>query len=183
MSSLRGQVLLAGSGMRDPNFAKTGVLIVEHHDEGAMGLVLNRKTPMPMAQAWSQVSEEPFDGEDMLYQGGPCAGPLMVLHSQAAHAQVEVADGVFFATEQEHVAELVLHGTSPRLFFIGYAGWGPGQLEMEMGEKAWLTLPATPELAFAGEDLPWGPLVGRVDPESVYNKIDPRLRPDDPTVN
>ncbi|MEM6392468.1 MAG: YqgE/AlgH family protein [Planctomycetota bacterium] len=201
--TLQGQLLIASATLTDPNFEKSVILIIQHNDEGAMGLVLNSLTPVPMAEAWGKVSDEPYAGDDKLHRGGPCPGPLMVLHNQAEHGQLEVGEsvlgeqdevgeaavedtagmGVYFSTDKSLIAGVVKDPSATWLCFVGYAGWGPGQLEAELAEGSWLTLPARAEHVFRSDDLPWGTLVSEADPESLPNRLDPRIVPDDPSLN
>ncbi|MEM9294733.1 MAG: YqgE/AlgH family protein [Planctomycetota bacterium] len=183
MDSYAGQLLIASPRLLDPNFERTVGLIVRHDDDGALGLVLNRATPVPLAQAWSEVSDTAYEGDDPLLRGGPCEGPLMVLHAEPEHAQFEVLGGVYFSAETERVTALVESHCTPALYFVGYAGWGPGQLEGELETGSWLLRDATPEAVFAGPSASWGKLSSAADPDSPRNRIDPRLMPDDPHLN
>ncbi|MEM1213237.1 MAG: YqgE/AlgH family protein [Planctomycetota bacterium] len=208
--TLQGQLLIASATLTDPNFEKSVILVIQHNDEGAMGLVLNSMTPVPMAEAWGKVSDEPYAGDDKLHRGGPCPGPLMVLHNRAEHGQMQVGEsvlgeqdelgeaavqdigggsggdggtGVYFSTDKSLIAGVVKDPSATWLCFVGYAGWGQGQLEAELAEGSWLTLPATAEHVFLGEELPWGRLMSEADPESLPNRLDPRIVPDDPSLN
>ncbi|MEM7681571.1 MAG: YqgE/AlgH family protein [Planctomycetota bacterium] len=183
MDSHAGQLLIASPTLLDPNFEQTVGLIVRHDEDGALGLVLNRATPVPLAQAWSEVSDTAFAGEDLLLRGGPCEGPLMVLHAEQDHAQLQVADGVYFSAETERVTAIVEANAQPALYFVGYAGWAPGQLEDELETGAWWLAPAESATVFLGPKASWGKLVSSVDPGSPVNRIDPRLMPDDPSLN
>ena len=136
--SLSGKLVVASPGMDDPNFAYAVILMVEHSDEGALGLVLNRPTETKVDEVWDQISVLPCPLDQVLLRGGPCPGPLMLLHNHQRHAQVEVCDGVCFTTEEPLVQDLISEQADPLRFFLGYAGWGPGQLEGELGQGSWL---------------------------------------------
>src|SRR5437660_1340859 len=101
MKSLQGQLLLASSRLPDPNFARTVILMVRHGEEGALGLVLNRPLETTVHEACSEVLETPCAAEGFLYQGGPCEGPLMALHTNADASDMDVIEGVYFTTERE----------------------------------------------------------------------------------
>src|SRR5687768_5273835 len=90
MKSLQGQLLIASPKLFDPNFFRSVVLLVQHTDAGALGLVLNRPLEMTINDAWGQVSETPCDATGFLHQGGPCEGPLMVLHTDSALPELPV---------------------------------------------------------------------------------------------
>src|ERR1700720_344277 len=87
--SFQGQLLLASSRLADPNFARAVVLMVSHGEEGSLGLVLNRPLEMTVKEACEQVLETTCEIDDALHQGGPCEGPLMVLHTQMPALQLE----------------------------------------------------------------------------------------------
>ncbi len=133
--SLEGQFLVASREMADPNFARSVVLLIRHDEEGAMGLVLNRPTKTTVAEAWRQVSEAPCPTEGLIHLGGPCRGPLMAIHGDAGLGEIEIVPGVYFCADPDNIEQVISGGHEPSRFFIGFAGWGPGQLEAEMREE------------------------------------------------
>ena len=183
MKSLQGQLLVASPTLVDPNFFHTVVLIVQHNEEGALGLVLNRPLRTTVKEMWEQVAEEQADVPGVLHQGGPCEGPLMVLHSDDGHSEIEVAKGLHFCTSRDRVEKLVADGAAPMKFFVGYAGWTAGQLEAEMAEPSWLTMPATAQAVFEGDEHLWTDLVRALSRAAVMGLVDPKRIPDDPSVN
>ena len=154
MKSLQGQLLIASNELRDPNFFRTAVLIFRHEDEAA-GLVLNRRLNATVRQVWKQVSEKPCRCEAPLHLGGPVEGPLMAIHSVAELSELEIVEGVHFSASGDNLAQLVKKTQPQAKFFVGYAGWGDGQLEREMDEGSWLTVPATAEHVFGDLDDLW----------------------------
>lgn len=182
MTSLAGQFLVASPLLLDPNFKQAVILILQHNEEGAMGLVINRRTRLTMMEAWKQVSQKPCGIEDFIYQGGPVEGPLMVLHTEPTVAQLSVA-GVSFLTEAQGIEWLVEQGTGPMRFFVGYSGWGPGQLENELTEGSWLVAQASKDQIFENAEVLWDELTRQVTKVSHYPGIDPRRIPPDPSVN
>src|SRR4051812_22214559 len=97
MKSLQGQILVASPKLVDPNFFHTVVLMVQHNDEGALGLVLNRPLQTTVKEMWEQVDEGTKCGvEGALHQGGPCEGALMVVHGEETCAESEVTGGIYF---------------------------------------------------------------------------------------
>ncbi|HEX2973448.1 MAG TPA: YqgE/AlgH family protein [Tepidisphaeraceae bacterium] len=182
MKSLQGQLLVASPQLLDPNFLRSVVLMVQHDEGGALGLILNRPLETTLKEAWEQVSELPCEVEQPLHQGGPCDGPLMVLHTDSAMSDMEVLPGLFFSADKEAVEELVVHMPGSMKFFVGYAGWGPGQLENELDEGGWLTTPATAELVFEGNDEQWAVLVRQIM-DSAATWLRAKVIPDDPSVN
>ncbi len=201
--SLRGQLLIAPPAMRDPNFARGVVLMVQHGDEGGLGLLLNRPTAVPVKEAWKHVSESPCHVEETLGQGGPCQGPLMALHTCAQVGEVPVIETVspaggklgealigqsetqpprvFFSAQEDHLIWLMEHGARRGRvrFFIGYAGWSPDQLEAEIEAGGWhVTRPR------AGHVFNEGDLWPHLSAEAALGRrLNPRIMPIDPRMN
>lgn len=183
MKSLQGQLLVATPKLMDPNFFHTVILMVQHSDEGALGVVLNRPLETTIQTAWEQVSEIPCNIEGVLHQGGPCEGPLMVVHGDAALSQIEVVPGVHFSTDKDSVEQLVTNESGPAKFFVGYSGWAGGQLEREMEEGAWLTIEATSDRVFSGGTELWETLLKTISRAAKFPYLNPKLIPDDPSLN
>lgn len=183
MDSLTGYLLVAAPGLADPNFDHTVVLIVRHDEDGALGLVLNRPTRTRIADAWSQVSDAPCRRHDLLFQGGPCQGPLMILHDDEGMAQLEVSDGIYFTVDQDHAQRLVRDAKRPARWFVGHSGWSAGQLESELETGAWLTLQASPRHVFEEGASEWERVKREADRDGLGRSVDPRLIPDDPHAN
>lgn len=183
MKSLKGQLLIASTRLLDPSFAQAVVLMVQHNKDGAMGLVLNRQTDLAVREAWSQVSQSPCVREENLYVGGPCEGVLMALHPFASASQVEVFEGLHFATETQHMEWLLQQGEAPMRFFVGYAGWSAGQLETEMEAGSWIVTPATLDRVFMPEDAQWQRIKRELAIAAVLPGYDPKIIPPDPSRN
>src|SRR5687768_76850 len=136
----KGQLLVASRQLRDPNFARTVVLIVQHDDGGAVGLVLNRPLDVTVADAVSGDVLAAAEVEYLVHQGGPCPGPLMVLHADVdTGGGDEVVPGVRFTAQRDEIESLMRSGTDPAKYFANYSGWGAEQLENELAEGAWVT--------------------------------------------
>ncbi len=180
-SPLIGKVLVASPMLLDPNFAHAVVLIVQHDKRGAMGLVLNRPLETSVGDAWSQVSSVPYPNEDPLYQGGPCEGPLMVIHHDAARAQIEVMPEIYLSSDADAVKGLVADDEEPMKFFVGYSGWTEMQLERELAEGAWHVSPIEAEQVLSTPPALWEELVKHLR-HMVMPAVDPRLIPPDPSV-
>ena len=192
MKSLQGQLLLASRRLADPNFFHAVVLMVQHGEEGALGLVINRPLDMTVQQACDDDLELTCQADGILHQGGPCQGPLMVLHADpkapiasgaigGAGAHAEVFKGLYFTTERDELEWLLKQPQPTAKFFVGYAGWGPGQLESELESGSWLiTGPTVQQVLHGGEDELWNKLITRV---TLGGRIKTELIPDDPSVN
>lgn len=183
MESLQGCLLVASKSLRDPNFLRTVVLLVDHTEEGAMGIVLNRPSRMTMKEAWTKFRNTPCPLDDVLFQGGPCPAPLMAIHTERNLLEIEVLPNVFFSAGQEKLDLLIAHAGAPIRFYVGCAGWAPGQLEAELEEGAWHYTPATPGHIFGQQDDLWDDVRAEITSASYLSMLDIRHVPNDPSMN
>ncbi|MBN9890054.1 YqgE/AlgH family protein [Salipiger abyssi] len=155
-TDLTGHMLIAMPGMGDPRFEQAVVFLCAHSDEGAMGLIVNKPSgDVTMAGLLEQLSITPVPGLDrrQVHFGGPVEmGRGFVLHSpdyQSGLTTLQV-DGEFHMTGTLDVLETIARGDGPArwMAMLGYAGWGPGQLEEELAQNGWLVCDASPELVF-----------------------------------
>jgi putative transcriptional regulator len=164
--SLRGQCLIAAKRLRDRNFYKTVVLMVEHGSDGAMGLVVNRPSSVTVAHALSEHFKLP-ETDDLVYVGGPVEpSALFILHNSVEfdHNESPVIPGVFVGSSAEIFEQIVRSSAegNPDLRFriySGCAGWGPGQLEGELARGDWHSHPVE------------GPAIFTDDPYSVWEQM------------
>ena len=183
MESLQGQLLIASSQLLDPNFEKTVILLVQHSEQGALGLVINRPTSKLVKELWREVSETGCMSELPVYLGGPVSGPLIAVHTDRKLADAAILADVYFTATREHLDVLVQRPELPLKIFVGNAGWGAGQLDGELDQGAWRTLPATAEHIFDDDGDLWervSKLVGRSMLQSVLGL---KHIPDDPSFN
>lgn len=186
MSSLDGHLLVASPHMSDPNFSRTVVLIVQHSDEGAFGVVLNRPSKYTVRQVWEKIGEEGCDNDRMLRLGGPVEGPLLALHAEPALSEREVLPGIHFSAQKEALCELVVGGKQPLLLISGYSGWSGGQLEGELKAGAWLTCPARAEYVFFDDDeldSLWRQVAGEIGHAILFGNRPLKHEPEDPSLN
>jgi len=183
MNSLKGHFLIASPKLMDPNFSRSVVLLVQHGEEGAMGLVVNRPMEMTVKEAWEQVSESTCAIQSPIHQGGPCEGPLMVVHADGSAGQLEVIPGLYFTTDREAVERLVEENQTQMKFFVGYSGWGPGQLENELEEGGWLVAAATDDLVFAPPHDLWNDIMRAALRAAGVAGLNPKVVPEDPSFN
>ena len=183
LRSLQGCLLIATPALVDPHFFHSVVLIVEHNEDGATGVVLNRPTQMTVAEAWQQVSAAPYPNAAPVFQGGPCPGPLIVLHNQEAASQIEVLPGVHYSTDAAKIAWLIAHDAAPMKFIVGYAGWQAEQLEGELAESAWVVVPATAGQIFGDPENLWATMAKTFLRNRTVPNVDPKALPPDPSVN
>jgi putative transcriptional regulator len=148
-------LLIATSELAEP-FARAVVLLVRHTEEGALGLILNRRMPASLKDAWDKVSDVPCHRDESIFLGGPCDGPLVALHTREFLLEIEVMPGVYFSAGKDKIERLASEtDASPVRFFAGYSGWAAGQLEAELARGAWSVMPATSEHVFEHEDTLW----------------------------
>jgi len=163
MSSLRGQLLIAAPALQDPNFLRTVVLIAEHDDSGAMGVVLNRTAELEVNEAAPVLGDLVEPGE-LVHEGGPVQPTAVVILARfhdAATAVVPVFGDVGFVAGDADFEALGPELQRARVF-AGLAGWGPGQLESELEREDWILEPARPEDVFTDEpDALWGAVLER----------------------
>ena len=183
MESLQGKLLIASPELRDPNFFHSVVLLVRHNVEGALGLVLNRPLNVRLPQVWDQVSNAECRRNDLIYLGGPCEGPLMAVHDQAALSETEVPGGFHFATDRAALEQLASEPERLVRFFAGFAGWSEGQLEAELAEDSWLTLPATAQHVFATETDLWDKVMRELKGREILDVLKIREVPPDLRAN
>ncbi len=136
-------------------FANTLTLICEHSAEGAMGLTLNRPSRLPLAELMQQMGAQvsvPLANQTAVLKGGPVArDQAFVLHGTDAMYEnsMPLMAGATLTTDRQ-VLHDIAQGKGPARYLVarGYAGWGPGQLEYELAENAWICLPADPDQLF-----------------------------------
>jgi putative transcriptional regulator len=149
MESVRGQLLIAGPSLLDPNFWRTVVLVVEHTDEGALGVVLNRQSETTVSDAVSEL-EDLVDPEDRLFIGGPVQPSSVIVLAEFE----DPTDAALIAFDDIGVLatgsalEGPVAGVRTGRAFVGHAGWGPGQLDSELERGDWILEPARREDAF-----------------------------------
>lgn len=183
--NLTGKLLIASPYLTDPNFMRSVVLIVNHDQEGAFGLSLNR----PTTQRLSDVVELSMPtgevrSDDQIYEGGPVEGPLLALHGlTGVGTQINPdSSGIWLTGEEDHL-RLLLTRTDVSVRFVShYSGWGPGQLDGELVSGGWLVGPIDRETVFGGADEIWERAVKRCGHE-VLSTLSPGLRFDDPPDN
>jgi putative transcriptional regulator len=153
--SLTGRLLVATDALRDPRFARTVIYLVRHDAEGAFGLVVNLPiAEVPFERALRPLGLEvpPGSGDVRVHYGGPVQERRgFVLHTPDWTGESTiVVDGRFAVTEDPKVLQAMAQGTGPRraLFLLGYAGWAPGQLDVELATGAWGVAPADERLVF-----------------------------------
>jgi putative transcriptional regulator len=175
-----GMLLVARPHLSDPNFTRTVVLIVHYDEGGAMGLVINRRAPVPLDSVAPRLSATLGPAAELRY-GGPVA--LDGLHVLVRAASVP--EGSFHVFGDVHlcgapaaVERIAAEGGAQRRVrvFAGYSGWGAGQLDRELERGDWIVRPATADDVFGGGEGLWRDLAP-ADPSRSAGLRRPRLRP------
>jgi putative transcriptional regulator len=153
--ALVGQLLVASPGLSEAIFSHTVILVVQHNDQGALGIVINQPfAEKPIAELLDDLGKKDAgaEGKVQVFAGGPMEpGIGFIVHSIDYHrAETQAIDSHIALTASVEVLRDMGHGKGPKksLVAFGYAGWGPGQLEVELARHDWLTIPEDPALLF-----------------------------------
>jgi putative transcriptional regulator len=157
--NLTNQLLVAMPGLQDPHFSQTVTLVCEHSDKGALGIVLNKPLSMRLAEVLTQMNLPARDdsvGAQIVLRGGPVHQDRgFVLHRPggAWDSTHRISDSIQVTTSRDVLAAMA-RGEGPEQAFIalGYAQWGAGQLEQELKDNSWLTLPLNEAMLY---ELPY----------------------------
>ena len=180
VQSLKGHLLVAGPGLHDPNFRRTVILVGEHGDEGALGVVLNRMSDSRVDDALPELAGL-VDGAEAVHVGGPVQPSAIVVlaeFEEPERAGTLVLDDIGFLPSE--IDPDALGDLRRTRVFAGYAGWGPGQLDGELREGSWIVEPAAADDVFTS------------DPEELWSDVLRRkggpfgvlaLMPPDPSLN
>lgn len=183
MSGTTGQLLVSIPDLGDDNFDQSVVLVIEHDDQGALGLVLNRPSATPVAEHLPDLVPS-LATPAMFFVGGPVAvGGLLALGRRpldgAATFSTEIA-GPVVMVEPQALINGEVEGLELARIYTGYSGWAPGQLDAELTSGAWHVVPALPDDVFTSDpDQLWRSVMrrqgGRLAAQGLY--------PDDISVN
>lgn len=183
MRSLTGQLLVASRHLQDPNFRQTVVLMLEHAEQGALGVVLNRPSDRTIREVWEAVKADPCDNDNVIYVGGPVPGPLIALHDSEPLGEKEVLPGVFMSMQRQSLDQLVREPDQLVRVYNGNSGWASGQLEGEMKAGGWLRTAATSDDVFADHASLWKQATQRIGLSIMLPGTSPDRLPGDPSTN
>ena len=149
MTTLTSHLLIASRELENDFFSQAVILVLEHHEQGAAGIVLNKPSEVPLEDVWPELDEAEFSRENELVNiGGPCEGPVVALHTCVECSEAPVLPGVEMAVKQDNLRRLMKTRSDVRLF-SGYSGWAPGQLENEIELGGWYSTKASSSLIFS----------------------------------
>lgn len=168
-----GKLLVAPRDAPDPAFAETVILIVNYDANGAVGLMLNRKTTVPVARVLPDLKNS-GKREDSMYMGGPVEieGVMILFRSEAKEAATHLFNKLYLATSKEGLDEAVGRQKKDARdfrFYAGYCGWSPGQLEHELKLGGWYILDRSEDAVFdTHPDTLWSRLIEKAEVEFVF---------------
>jgi len=181
--SLRGKLLLAAPALNDPNFDRAVVFIAEHSEDGAMGLVLNRPSDAPVAEAIPDLDWVAELAAETIYVGGPVAPNGVIVLAEwddPSQAVVLIDDDLGFVPGDLDDTDALAAAVRRARVYAGHAGWGPGQLEDELAEEAWIVeAPLREELFSDDPDGLWSAVLRRKGREFALLST----MPPDPSLN
>jgi putative transcriptional regulator len=155
ISSLKNYFLLAMPGLNDPNFAQSVVYICEHNADGAMGLIINQQLDIPVKAIFDQLELSYLDecGSSLIFDGGPVQRDRgFILHpsvEQQWESTVVIGEDISLTASKDILTDIALgKGPENALITLGYSSWEAGQLEQELTQNSWLTIPADSAIIF-----------------------------------
>jgi len=155
ISSLKNYFLLAMPGLNDPNFAHSVVYICEHNADGAMGLIINQQLDIPVKAIFDQLELSYLDecGSSLIFDGGPVQRDRgFILHpsvEQQWESTVVIGEDISLTASKDILTDIALgKGPTNALITLGYSSWEAGQLEQELTQNSWLTIPADSAIIF-----------------------------------
>jgi putative transcriptional regulator len=168
----RGMFLVARRALDDSHFGRSVVYLVEHDEDGTLGLIVNRSTDISLSEAVPDIEDKQATTHALHY-GGPVGLPMifMLLRSEAPTEGMEhVADDVYISVDRR-VLDALLAAKKPGSevrFYLGHSGWAAGQLDFELERDSWHVVRADTDAIFAGKlDSLWNQLIERLEPTGI----------------
>ncbi len=173
MESLRSKLLIASPKLPDDNFFRSVVFMIQHDDEGALGVILNRPTDFRLREVWHAITSTLSPTDSPIYRGGPVENQLIAIHDQEACAEDEVMSGVYLSTQKSSLELLLAAPNKNMRIFFGYAGWSSYQLESELSTGSWLVANAKPDHIFGNPDSLWESVAGEIGNQVLFGNTTP----------
>ncbi len=179
--SLKGKLLIASPALADPRFARAVILVAEHSADGTLGLVLNRPSESSVTESVDELRGVVDPGE-AVYVGGPVQTDAVMVLAEFSNSELAAAlvlDDIGFLPAEADM-DVIAAVTRRARVFAGHSGWGPGQLDGELEEGAWIVADAEPDDVFSedSDDL-WASALQRKG--GAYARL--ARVPEDPSVN
>jgi putative transcriptional regulator len=176
----RGMFLVAKRALDDPHFGQSVVYLVEHGEDGTLGLIVNRSSNVSLSEAVPDIEDKQATTHALHY-GGPVGLPmiLMLVRSESAmEGMTPVADNVYISADRR-VLDEVLAAKKPRSevrFYIGHSGWAAGQLDFELERGSWHVVAVDTDIIFSGKTASlWDRLIERLEPRGIQVDNQPYL--------
>lgn len=172
-----GMFLVARRTLQDSHFRQSVVYLLEHDKHGTAGLIVNRPSHIRLSEAVAEI-DEAAASRHALYYGGPVGVSqiTMLLRNEAAAPLLTPVDGDVFVSANRQVLERLLAAGKPQNelhFYLGHAGWAPGQLDFELVHKHWHLVTGDADAIFASDiDSLWKRLIQRLEPLGIQVKAD-----------
>lgn len=183
MKTLAGQFLVASPYLKDPNFSRTVVLMLQHEEQGALGVVINRPGDKTVDDVWEMIGCDPVGTDEPVYVGGPVPGPLIALHNQKEFGEKEIHPRLFMSMQKDTIDLLVRCAGAKFRLFSGHSGWGGGQLEEELQVGGWLTSPARVSDIFSDPGAVWSRVCSEIGLRISAPNLPADQRPPDVNLN
>ncbi len=167
-----GMFLVATRALDDSHFGRSVVYLLEHGDDGTLGLIVNRPGDSGLLQAVPDLADEGAT-DHVLYYGGPVGLPMIMMlarSNSAAEGMAYVVDDIYVSSDRDAMEAALATGKSASelRFYVGYSGWAGGQLEAEFDRGSWHLVPAEADAVFSGDvDGLWQRLIEKLEPEGI----------------
>ena len=166
--SYAGRILVARPDISDPNFDITITMVIEHTEEGALGLVLNRPSEVAVQETFAEWSEMVVD-PPTVFAGGPVGIGSVIALGRSDQVDGELVHNMHPVDLQQQPSLVAGSGVEQVRIFGGYAGWGPGQLEGELANKGWWVVDGSADDVFSSQPSRlWAEVMGRQKGELAW---------------
>ena len=175
-----GMFLVASRTLYDPHFGESVVYLIEHGEDGTLGLIVNRSSDISLSEAIPDLEDKQATAH-RLYYGGPVGLSMlfMLLRSETpTEGMAHVADDVYISTDRQVLDEALATGKpgSELHFYIGHSGWGSGQLDFELAQGSWHVVKADTDAIFSDEtNSLWNRLIEQLEPMGIEVNNRPSL--------
>ena len=183
MESLESQLLVAVPQLSDANFYRTVVLMIQHDEQGAAGLVLNRPSEILLTDVCQELLGTSIESQERLYLGGPVEGPMLAIHQNDEFADDDITDSLYLASQRSTLEGLIHSPDTSAQYFTGYSGWGAGQLEAELDSGGWFVTPLSSDLLFGPHEDLWRAVTQRIGEQILTASLDGYQVPTAPELN
>lgn len=169
--SLAGQCLLASPFMDDPNFFRTVILLLQHTEEEAFGLILNRPTDFQLVKVADVIPDCHCIRNEPLFFGGPVDGPLIAIHDNLDIGGHAFLHDLYVTTNDKELKQLLESTEASMKLFDGFSGWGPLQLEGELETGSWMVSDIPKEWILENKEDLWDRMIKGIGNRIVSNSI------------